>query len=133
MRTIESRLQKLEQVTQRPIAFVWLDRQNETELRAQIAERQAKGRPRSRQRRRLDSFGPPNTRGRRRSAANPKLNAASRRRPDCKRQMAGSSGGRGGLLRLKSSKQAKEPYGSSCKRWKTNPVKLTANDGNEKR
>jgi hypothetical protein len=43
MRNIESRLRKLEQVKQRPIAFVWLDQQNESELRAQIAEREAKG------------------------------------------------------------------------------------------
>jgi hypothetical protein len=38
MRTIERRLRKLEQVTHRPIAFVWLE-QNEAELRAEIAER----------------------------------------------------------------------------------------------
>jgi hypothetical protein len=41
MRTIERRLRKLEQVTHRPIAFVWLDQQNEAELRAEIAEREA--------------------------------------------------------------------------------------------
>jgi hypothetical protein len=44
MRTIESRLRKLEQVvTPKPIASVWLDQQNEAELRPEIAERQAKG------------------------------------------------------------------------------------------
>jgi hypothetical protein len=30
-------------VTEKPIAFVWLDQQSEAELRAQIAERKAKG------------------------------------------------------------------------------------------
>jgi hypothetical protein len=43
MRYIESRLRKLEQVTHRPIAFVWHDQQNSAELRAQIAERETKG------------------------------------------------------------------------------------------
>jgi hypothetical protein len=44
MRAIESRLRKLKQVTHsRPIAFVWLDQQNEAKLRAEIAEREAKG------------------------------------------------------------------------------------------
>jgi hypothetical protein len=43
MRTIERQLRKLEQVTHGPIAFVWLDEQNEAELRAEIAEREAKG------------------------------------------------------------------------------------------
>ena len=44
MRTVEGRLRKLEQiVTPRPIASVWLDQQNEAELRAEITEREAKG------------------------------------------------------------------------------------------
>jgi hypothetical protein len=43
MRIVESRLRKLEQVTHRPIASVWLDQQNEAELRAEITEREAKG------------------------------------------------------------------------------------------
>ncbi len=43
MRNIENRLLKLEEVKQRPIAFVWQDQQNEAELRDQIAEREAKG------------------------------------------------------------------------------------------
>jgi hypothetical protein len=43
MRHMESRLRKLEEVKQRPIAFVWHDQQNKAELRAQIAEREAKG------------------------------------------------------------------------------------------
>jgi hypothetical protein len=42
MRAIESRLRKLEQVTHsRPMASVWLDLQNEAELRVEIAERAA--------------------------------------------------------------------------------------------
>jgi len=38
MRTIERQLRKLEQVTHGPIAFVWLDEQNEAELRIASTE-----------------------------------------------------------------------------------------------
>jgi hypothetical protein len=42
-RTFESRLQKLEQIAHKPIALLWHDQQNESELRAQIAEQKARG------------------------------------------------------------------------------------------